>query len=332
MNLSRKVSWPCRALSELSAKYMLVQKTRHGELAQVRGFTGKPRRFKSEELQWLFGSKRDTPEVVVPMKDRVVLGPSGFPWKFASAVIFERGPIILPQPKPIEELYEENKFQHFNRFAARRDERLQPVSEMERDSFKANQKRGELFVPAPRITEADKTNDLRSLHRKLDRTLYFVLKRTETSEFYQFPQRVTGDDEKLRDSAEKALKAVLGDQKVQTYYTTYRPHAHLEYSYSAEYQKKNQVHGVKIFFYPAELITGEVSKLRHGVDFLWLTAEELKEYISPQYYKAVEDVLVFDPDAQNLKPPTKVFRRYPEARRRPEARGPTEEQAAGPAQ
>jgi len=48
----------------------------------------------------------------------------------------------------------------------------------------------EKFVPAPRVTQADKDNDIRSLNRKLDQMLYLIVKKRlpKHSHTWQMPQ------------------------------------------------------------------------------------------------------------------------------------------------
>ena len=53
------------------------------------------------------------------------------------------------------------------------------------------------FVPAPRITQADKEKDLHSLDRKLDQMLYLIVKRRQPANVWQMPQRDHEGEESL---------------------------------------------------------------------------------------------------------------------------------------
>jgi hypothetical protein len=44
------------------------------------------------------------------------------------------------------------------------------------------------FTPAPRVTEADDKNDYRSIDRKLQDSLFLVVKRNREDNSWQFPQ------------------------------------------------------------------------------------------------------------------------------------------------
>lgn len=64
------------------------------------------------------------------------------------------------------------------------------------------------FQPASRETDADKNNDLKSIHRKLQQTLILLLKNKNDS--WEMPLAAIQDKETLRQSAERMLKEACG--------------------------------------------------------------------------------------------------------------------------
>ena len=66
------------------------------------------------------------------------------------------------------------------------------------------------FTPAPRVTEADKKNDRRSLERRLQDSLFFVVKRNREENAWQFPQGKLKDEETLRSAAERIIDRATG--------------------------------------------------------------------------------------------------------------------------
>mmetsp|Transcript_11903 Transcript_11903/g.21537 ORF Transcript_11903/g.21537 Transcript_11903/m.21537 type:complete len:262 (-) Transcript_11903:845-1630(-) len=213
-------------------------------------------------------------------------------YKIASAVFFERLPVILRDKLPIEIAFDEFKFNEWNRNAVSINPNILKAEPGFEDYEKQEDKRADTFTPAPRITPDDIANNTQSLNRNLQKHLYFVLKRSENARFYQFPQRLTDDNESMRESAEKALKAVVGNE-LSVWFIGYCPAAHYVHEYSQEMKIKNggEFDGVKVFFYRATLISGEVKELRQGKDFRWMDADELKQYLAPDYYNAVRDAL-----------------------------------------
>lgn len=57
----------------------------------------------------------------------------------------------------------------------------------------------------PRITEADKANDRKSLYRKLDKKLFLIVKRGRDQHTWQFPQGDWVKGEMIREVSSNAL-------------------------------------------------------------------------------------------------------------------------------
>lgn len=153
--------------------------------------------------------------------------------------------------------------------------------------------RAHLYEPAPRITEADKTNDTRSLDRALDERLYFVIKRSDKAATMQFPQVLATDKSvTMRHYAEHALNAVVPvASRPIVHYISHLPACHLEHVFSQQYQEKHDVYGVKIFFYRVMLIKGGISDVRQAVDYSWARESELEHLFSSEYYNAIKPIL-----------------------------------------
>lgn len=71
------------------------------------------------------------------------------------------------------------------------------------------------------------------------------------------------------------------------------PMAHLKLIYEGEQQAQEKAYGVKLFFYHAVHAHGNVALRDKSVtDHAWLTKAELKGVLHPDYFKAVEPVLL----------------------------------------
>ena len=55
----------------------------------------------------------------------------------------------------------------------------------------------QVFIPSSRETEADRTGDMRSLERKLDRVLYLLVKKPRNEHTWQMPQGGIEENESL---------------------------------------------------------------------------------------------------------------------------------------
>lgn len=217
-------------------------------------------------------------------------------WRLASAAMLERYPIILPELHPFEEEYKIGKFIYEQArskpmpkeaFLTERD-RIEGRTEPSFDDPIADQ-----YVPGPRITEADKTNDIRSLDRALAERLYFVVK-SEKSDRYRFPQVMVDDNEvSMVDFAKRALRAVtIPESRPKIHFIAPRPACHLEHIFPVAYQQKYDVYGVKIFFYRAILLKGSIDDVRNAKDYAWAKDSELREMLGEEYFNAIQPALL----------------------------------------
>lgn len=151
-----------------------------------------------------------------------------------------------------------------------------------------------MYTPASIRTEADSTNDVKSLDRSLCERLYFVVKRNSKSRWFQFPQTiVTADDVSMTAYAELALQSSFTGIKghgLRAHFISNMPASHLAHVYSEKFQKESGYYGVKLFFYRAQLIEGKFSETKWA-DYAWARESELEEFLSPETLQAVRPLL-----------------------------------------
>ncbi|PXF43426.1 39S ribosomal protein L46, mitochondrial [Gracilariopsis chorda] len=218
-------------------------------------------------------------------------------WRLATAAVLERYPVITPDLHPFEDKYLLGRILEMQKrarpippsFFLSEKDRLGGITEPTFDDPIADR-----YVPAPRVTDADRTNDHKSLHRALQERLYFVVRRTEKSKNMQFPQVLaTKPDVTLRQYAQHALKSVtVPASRPRFHVLSYSPSCHLEHVYPSAYQQQHDVYGVKIFFYRTMLISGDVTELRNCEDYMWARACELPQLLGHEYYTAIKPILL----------------------------------------
>ncbi|GER45214.1 39S ribosomal protein L46 [Striga asiatica] len=137
------------------------------------------------------------------------------------------------------------------------------------------------FTPAPRITEADKSNDKRSLQRALDRRLYLLIYGTAYGSngepVWHFPEKIYESEQTLRKCAESALKSVIGDLS-DTYFVGNAPMGHMVMQPS---EKENDS-ALKRFFFKSQVIATTKFNIGKCEDYVWVTKDELLEYFPEQ--------------------------------------------------
>ncbi|KAI9773631.1 MAG: 54S ribosomal protein L17 mitochondrial [Geoglossum simile] len=147
--------------------------------------------------------------------------------------------------------------------------------------------------PMPRVTEADKRGDEKSLDRKLDRTLYLLVKGSEGR--WGFPASVLIGRENLHEAAERIL-VQAGGVNMNTWVVGHVPigYHHFDYPKPLVTEGGAKEMGVKTFFMKVRIMAGQADLRKNGlglVDFKWLAKEEIQKAVSPRYWKHLRGML-----------------------------------------
>ncbi|KAL4883469.1 ribonuclease H-like domain-containing protein [Aspergillus karnatakaensis] len=156
-------------------------------------------------------------------------------------------------------------------------------------------KKEEIPRPYPRVTEADKKGDTRSLDRALQRTLYLLVQHKEG--YWKLPSSPLVGDETLRLAAERTLEESAG-VNMNTFMVGYHPVGH--YVYNAVVKRKTDettgvtLAGEKTFFMKGRIMAGQAdlsANVQNLQDFKWLAKEEIAKYVLPPYYASIKNML-----------------------------------------
>lgn len=143
--------------------------------------------------------------------------------------------------------------------------------------------------PLSRITKADESNDVRSLERKLDRTLYLVVKQKSAkgAAAWRFPAKALTDakHQNLHDVAPASVSEHLGN-KMDIWMVSNLP--------VGLYKPANAA-AEKTYFLRGHVLAGNAeltdSKSGQVEEFQWLTKEEIEKLMESNYWSNVEDLL-----------------------------------------
>ncbi|KAH7684209.1 large subunit ribosomal protein L46 protein [Dioscorea alata] len=198
--------------------------------------------------------------------------------KIVAAVLFERLPVVIPKIDPVVYAFQEFSFRWGQQYRRKYpDEVLAKADARGKGDYQID------YVPAPRITEADKTNDLKSLQRALDRRLYLLLYgrpygAADKKPTWHFPEKVYDNEETLRKCAESALESVIGVLS-HTYFVGNAPFAHMTFGPTDD---ASNVPSFKRFFFKSQVIGTSNYNIRKCEDHVWVTKDELMEYFPEQ--------------------------------------------------
>ncbi|RQM18655.1 hypothetical protein DD237_001567 [Peronospora effusa] len=237
---------------------------------------------------------RQQPRTKVQRQNFLISPPldDGKKWRVLSAGVLERLPIIQPDLKDWEMDFEVMLHEK----ALREDQRLEedfwfmepgtkhitpeeapwPNEEEDPDEIV-----GAGFHLAPRETEDDANNNRKSLNRALKGRVFLLVKNNQKDAKYPwfFPVGDKQDSEKMREAALRHVNETVGDDLEATP-VGFGPMGYVKYlheSDDAEYD------GTKIFFYKSQHLDGDVvlNQEKAG-DYLWVTRDELSEYLEPE--------------------------------------------------
>ncbi|XP_036591651.1 39S ribosomal protein L46, mitochondrial [Trichosurus vulpecula] len=142
------------------------------------------------------------------------------------------------------------------------------------------------FKPQPRVTEADQKNDRTSLHRKLDQNLVLLVKeKLGDQETWILPHAEWQAGETLRGTAERAL-ATLSQNSVEAKFLGNAPCGYYKFKFPQAFRTENSI-GAKVFFFKALLQSGNLSQAKKKEDYVWVSKEELGDYLKPKYLAQV---------------------------------------------
>lgn len=204
--------------------------------------------------------------------------------KIIAAVVVERLPVVLPDMAPPVNAFESFSFEWRQQFRREYPQEFLDIS----SSRVADEGEAE-FEPAPTVTEADKTNDRRSLQRALSRRLYLLIRGVpyggvKDSPVWHFIEKEYAKEDTLRLCAEEAMKPFVSDPK-NLYFVGNAPMGHLSYKLCEPNYKR--------FFFKTQLIAGQVLvKGKKIKDYAWVAKDELSEYLDSSDLEYMKKMLL----------------------------------------
>lgn len=245
-------------------------------------------------------------------------------WDLASSVCLERKPILTKEFNGIESKYSKvlNKVEYEMSFKSDHEIRLLKdklyAEELKKsDSFinvdQVNVQTGQEFEDisenelkafkfAERKTEDDVTNNVCSTNRKLSSSLLLLIKQNlGKSSNWVLPLGLRHEGETMRQAAERVLIETCGTN-LQTKFLGNAPVGFYKYRYPKSANCRQCI-GMKIFFFKAQLLSGNVSK-EVCSNFQWLSQQELASNILQEDYLRNIKMFLLDDEDQDVQTTT----------------------------
>ncbi|OCH95296.1 hypothetical protein OBBRIDRAFT_884121 [Obba rivulosa] len=210
---------------------------------------------------------------------------------FPDEFYFKPGTILEERFKKEEEEREREAFGPPRKAAASKDSAF-TESESKSASESSENQSDNVDEPMPRVSEADKKGDVRSLDRRMDRNLYLLVhaKDQKGKPRWRFPQGGREHGELLHEAAKRDLFAECGDH-MDAWIVSRNPIGVYEPPLPADTEAE-VIPKTYIFFYKAHILAGQVQPDGKNIlDFAWLTKEELESRVDKEYWLAIKDIL-----------------------------------------
>ncbi|KAL8953585.1 MAG: hypothetical protein Q9222_000580 [Ikaeria aurantiellina] len=157
-------------------------------------------------------------------------------------------------------------------------------------------KKEEVERPMPRVTEADRVGDTKSLDRRLQRTLYLVVRSGDGDDWW-FPSDSLVGKESLHTAAERII-VHAGGVNMNTWVVGNIPLGHFIMNYGnpaiEEKDRPQEIRGEKFFFMKGRIMAGQANLQDNKLDltdFQWLAKDEIQKTLTPRNWNAVKNIL-----------------------------------------
>jgi hypothetical protein len=116
---------------------------------------------------------------------------------------------------------------------------------------------------------ADISGNRRARDRKLDQSLFLIVKRNRNQFGWQFPQGKILNEENLRQSCERIVDRAIG--KVDRWFMSNGPVGYYCYEYPPEVQQQRKQFGAKVYYIRTQYIDGSIKlETRLYTDYAWI--------------------------------------------------------------
>lgn len=206
---------------------------------------------------------------------------AGLEWRIDCSVIIERLPIVTPNLPPwAEEM--ETLMDYLNSFGKDYPKELNlgdrlPMGVVMSDEELFSQL-PEGYTPGPRVTEADKNGDVKTMKRRLPERVYFIAQQNGS---WAFPTVTLTEGETMLDAAKRGVHTSVG-KAMDIYYLSNCPLAVNMVLFSETERVTQGVFGTKTFFMKVQHDEFDATLGDDFDDYAWLARDEITHRMKAQ--------------------------------------------------
>lgn len=159
----------------------------------------------------------------------------------------------------------------------------------------SNKEFDEFRFPSSESHSAD--SDIKSLDRKLDRHLLYLVKdNVGKNNLWMLPQGIRKDGETLRETAERVLRESCGEN-LKAAILGNAPWGFYKFTYPKKANK--DAVGAKVFFFKAIYLSG---RPQGELDFQWASRSELEKLFNHRKYLNSVEMFLIDEEDESVEP------------------------------
>lgn len=215
-------------------------------------------------------------------------------WRILGGVVLERPPLVAGEMEPWEAEYAALQKTLDEKRCVRVPDELMPYYEdpnATRKFDEEKEKKKKTYCPA-KVTADDRSNNLHSSNRKLQNSLFLIVKHKRGRYQWNFPQAALEGSESIREAGERALRAGCG-HNVRSFFFGPAPIGVYLYKYPEGHTKNAGFQGNKAFYQHALYFGGEINIDKDVLeDYAWVTKADLPKYFDPELL-ALTDKMLF---------------------------------------
>lgn len=206
---------------------------------------------------------------------------AGLEWKIDCSVIIERLPIVTPN-LPTWAVDMETLMDYLNSFGKDYPKELNlgdrlPMGEVISDEEMFSQL-PDGYRPGPRVTDADKNGDVKTLKRRLPERVYFLAQQKGS---WAFPNVTLTEGETMLDAAKRGVQTSVGSE-MDIFYLSNCPLAVNMVLFSESERAMKGFFGTKTFFMKVQHDEFDATLGDDFDDFAWLARDEITDRMKTQ--------------------------------------------------
>lgn len=221
--------------------------------------------------------------------------PEDTSFRLLGGAVVERPPVLSGEMAPMDLEWEAFVKEREPHDCVKIPDRLLPYYEDANSRKRDEEEEKKLYKYCPaKVTLDDKNDNRRSSNRKLQNSLFLIIKYKRSRYQWNFPQAAWEDGETIRQAGERAVAEAVG-RRATVQYLGNAPIGVYKYEFDKNRQKNLDFKGNKAFYQHGLYSGGQIELSPALEDFAWVTKAQLVDYFDRDLLKLCDSMLMSQP-------------------------------------